>query len=39
MAIYTPNDPLAQALDVSVRTMQRYINMLDEMSIPIYSDD
>ncbi|MCL4301781.1 MAG: YafY family transcriptional regulator [Anaerolineae bacterium] len=29
---------LAQALDVSVRTVQRYINMLDEMGIPIYSE-
>jgi predicted DNA-binding transcriptional regulator YafY len=29
---------LAQALDVSVRTGQRYINMLDEMGIPIYAE-
>jgi len=29
---------LAQALDVSVRTVQRYIGMLDEMGIPIYAE-
>src|SRR5262245_24316166 len=29
---------LAQALDVSVRTVQRYINKLDEMGIPIYAE-
>jgi predicted DNA-binding transcriptional regulator YafY len=29
---------LAQKLDVSVRTLHRYINMLDEMGIPIYSE-
>src|SRR5262245_11702518 len=29
---------LAQALDVSVRTVQRYISMLDEMGIPIYAE-
>lgn len=29
---------LAQALDVSVRTIQRYITMLDEMGIPIYAE-
>src|SRR6266540_4438233 len=29
---------LARALDVSVRTVQRYITMLDEMGIPIYAE-
>jgi predicted DNA-binding transcriptional regulator YafY len=29
---------LAQALDVSVRTVQRYITMLDEMGIPVYAE-
>ncbi|MCI0649474.1 MAG: YafY family transcriptional regulator [Chloroflexi bacterium] len=29
---------LAQELDVSVRTVQRYITMLDEMGIPIYAE-
>ena len=29
---------LAQELNVSVRTVQRYINMLDEMGIPIYAE-
>jgi len=29
---------LAQALDVSVRTVQRYMTMLDEMGIPIYAE-
>jgi predicted DNA-binding transcriptional regulator YafY len=29
---------LAQALDISVRTVQRYITMLDEMGIPIYAE-
>ena len=29
---------LAQELDVSVRTVHRYINMLDDMGIPIYSE-
>ena len=29
---------LAQALDVSVRTVQRYIAMLDEMGIPVYAE-
>jgi predicted DNA-binding transcriptional regulator YafY len=29
---------LSQALDVSVRTVQRYITMLDEMGIPIYAE-
>lgn len=29
---------LAKALDVSARTVQRYINMLDEMGIPIYAE-
>jgi len=29
---------LARALDVSVRTAQRYIAMLDEMGIPIYAE-
>jgi len=29
---------LAQALDVSVRTVQRYITMLDEIGIPIYAE-
>jgi predicted DNA-binding transcriptional regulator YafY len=29
---------LAQTLDVSVRTVQRYITMLDEMGIPIYAE-
>jgi predicted DNA-binding transcriptional regulator YafY len=29
---------LAQTLDVSVRTVQRYIAMLDEMGIPIYAE-
>lgn len=29
---------LAEALDVSVRTIQRYITMLDEMGIPIYAE-
>lgn len=29
---------LADALGVSVRTVHRYINMLDEMGIPIYSE-
>jgi predicted DNA-binding transcriptional regulator YafY len=29
---------LAQELEVSVRTVQRYMNMLDEMGIPIYAE-
>ena len=29
---------LAEALSVSVRTIQRYIAMLDDMGIPVYSD-
>jgi predicted DNA-binding transcriptional regulator YafY len=29
---------LARALDVSVRTVQRYITMLDEIGIPIYAE-
>ena len=29
---------LANQLGVSVRTIQRYINMLDEMGIPVYSE-
>jgi len=29
---------LAQTLDVSVRTVQRYITMLDEIGIPIYAE-
>jgi predicted DNA-binding transcriptional regulator YafY len=29
---------LAQTLDVSVRTLQRYIARLDEMGIPIYAE-
>ncbi len=29
---------LAQALDVSVRTIQRYITMLDEIGIPVYAE-
>ena len=29
---------LAQALQVSVRTVQRYIAMLDEMGIPVYAE-
>jgi len=29
---------LAHALDVSVRTVQRYITMLDEIGIPIYAE-
>lgn len=29
---------LAQILDVSVRTVQRYVTMLDEMGIPIYAE-
>jgi len=29
---------LGQALDVSVRTVQRYITMLDEIGIPIYAE-
>lgn len=29
---------LAEALDVSVRTVQRYMTMLDEMGIPIYAE-
>ncbi|MFN8459336.1 MAG: YafY family protein [Anaerolineae bacterium] len=29
---------LAQELDVSVRTVQRYMTMLDEMGIPIYAE-
>lgn len=29
---------LAQELSVSVRTIQRYMNMLDEMGIPIYAE-
>jgi predicted DNA-binding transcriptional regulator YafY len=29
---------LAQALDVSVRTVQRYMTTLDEMGIPIYAE-
>lgn len=29
---------LAQELDVSVRTVQRYITMLDEMGIPVYAE-
>jgi len=29
---------LAQTLNVSVRTVQRYITMLDEMGIPIYAE-
>ncbi|HMR67235.1 MAG TPA: YafY family protein [Anaerolineae bacterium] len=29
---------LAQELQVSVRTVQRYINMLDEMGIPVYAE-
>ena len=29
---------LAQELGVSVRTVHRYINMLDDMGIPIYSE-
>lgn len=29
---------LGQELDVSVRTVQRYITMLDEMGIPIYAE-
>jgi len=35
-----PNQPaaqLARALGVSVRTVQRYITMLDEMGIPVYA--
>ena len=35
-----PKPPsLAQALEVSVRTVQRYINMLDEMGIPMMVKD
>ena len=36
-----PNQPaaqLARALGVSVRTVQRYITMLDEMGIPVYAE-
>ncbi|MEW5957595.1 MAG: YafY family protein [Chloroflexota bacterium] len=29
---------LAEKLDVSVRTVQRYITMLDEMGIPVYAE-
>jgi predicted DNA-binding transcriptional regulator YafY len=29
---------LAQALDVSVRTVQRYITMLEEIGIPVYAE-
>jgi predicted DNA-binding transcriptional regulator YafY len=29
---------LGQALDVSVRTVQRYITMLDEIGIPVYAE-
>ena len=29
---------LGQALDVSVRTIQRYITMLDEIGIPVYAE-
>lgn len=29
---------LAQALDVSVRTLQRYVTMLEEIGIPIYAE-
>ncbi|MFP4343437.1 MAG: helix-turn-helix transcriptional regulator [Anaerolineales bacterium] len=29
---------LAEALDVSVRTVHRYIGMLDELGIPVYSE-
>ncbi|MDQ2998218.1 MAG: HTH domain-containing protein [Chloroflexota bacterium] len=29
---------LAQALDISVRTIQRYITMLDEIGIPVYAE-
>ena len=29
---------LAQALDVSVRTIQRYITMLDDIGIPVYAE-
>src|SRR6185436_3514991 len=29
---------LAQALDVSVRTVQRYITMLDDIGIPVYAE-
>jgi predicted DNA-binding transcriptional regulator YafY len=31
-------EELARALGVSVRTLHRYMTMLDEMSIPIYSE-
>jgi len=31
-------DELARALGVSVRTLHRYMTMLDEMGIPIYSE-
>lgn len=36
-----PNSPasrLAEALDVSVRTVQRYITMLEEMGVPVYAE-
>ena len=36
-----PNQPaseLAAELGVTVRTIQRYMNMLDEMGIPIYTE-
>jgi len=29
---------LAQELNVSIRTLHRYLDMLDEMGIPIYSE-
>jgi len=29
---------LAEELDVSVRTVQRYMTMLDEMGIPVYAE-
>src|SRR6185503_17996792 len=29
---------LAQSLDVSVRTIQRYITMLDDIGIPVYAE-
>ncbi|MDO3384830.1 YafY family protein [Gilvimarinus sp. SDUM040013] len=36
-----PNSPasrLAQSLDVSVRTIQRYIGMLEDMGVPVYAE-
>ncbi|WP_049721195.1 helix-turn-helix transcriptional regulator [Gilvimarinus polysaccharolyticus] len=34
----TPASRLAEALDVSVRTVQRYITMLEEMGVPVYAE-